>query len=765
MSVEDVEDFAVLDVKVYRYQRQLPSAFLPIIRDGIQGGYTPVIAVHNLAYDLRFLMDYLQFCSDEGYRITCCFKSSIKPLTVTINKGYEAMLIFWDTLTFSGMSLESMGEQCGHVKLVGKWDYNLSRHPETELTDSELDYACEDCRALLAWLSFWCKLNADVPPHMLARRVLTKTSVVRYKCREIASRLKIPTGRKRASTVYNDYLQCCLSELPPDEKSYNLMIRATSAGWAFTASKGAGVSWANAFKYDATSMHPSHMVSHYYPRQFEILEDADKMNYVFSTCCAKTVENILTHWEKPFPFAFNARVRFVKLRLRKGTLFERDGVALHGRGLFSNYETRFADLDDESSNREFNAINESGYKNIAFSPSFLFGKLIAADEVILTLNEINAWVHCQVYEWDSMEVLEMSASATFKRPPTYVYVCVSEMLKRKAIVKDMMKGAVIEQPEWMPDNAYTAIINDKESSTAKAYYMSVKADLNSLYGMFATNEFKESIIYDNNDFKYDGVRGFANTPKKPKAWYQFGMRIAAYSRLQQCIALLLLDEAGLNRCTINGDTDSLAFEGVQGCTHEKVSGALYPLHYAIANSIEFCAGNVHHVNASDFEGLGSYTVDCEPDLYCAVANKRYSYLTDNKTVIHVASAGVPTRSIRRALAYELENGVSFSEAVIKTLGYEVCYVGKLSGTKARAIPEWNERLNESFIVEDHLGNLYEYAPNTCTGIALTDTSKELGHGFDADYSWCCSNAGILPISERHYELVKDIEGREIIGVW
>ena len=765
--MEQVEDFAALDVKVYRYQRQLTSAFVPIIKDGIKNDYTPVIAVHNLAYDLRFLMDYLAFCAYEGYNITCCFKSSIKPLSVTINKGYEPILMFWDTLTFSGMSLENMGLQCGHVKAVGEWDYNKKRHPDTDLNEHELNYACEDCRALLAWLSFWCKLNPDIPPYMLAKRVLTKTSVVRYKCREIASRLKIPTGRKRASTVYNDYLNTCYQELPQDEKTYNLMIRATSAGWTFTASRGAGVSWDNVFKYDANSMHPSHMVSHYYPRTFEIVTDREKMRFILSTCFAQNVENILSAWEKPFPFAFNARVRFTNVRLKQDSIFSRDGVALHGRGLFSNYETRFADLDDEASNREFNAINDSGYKNLVSKPSYLFGKLIAADEMIITLNEINAWVHFQVYDFDNYEVLEMSASANFKRPPTYVYVCVSEMLKRKSIVKDMMKGADIDKPEWMPDNAYEAIYNDKKSSTAKAYYMSVKADLNSLYGMFATNEFKESIIYDNNnnDFKYNGVRGIANAPKKPKAWYQFGMRIAAYSRLQQCIALILLDNAKLIHCTINGDTDSLAFQGNTTCTHDEVAFALAPLHDAISRSIEFCTGNVHHVSASDFIGLGQYTIDCEPDLYCAVANKRYAYLTDNKTVIHVASAGVPTRSIRRALEYELDNGVSFSESVIKTLGYEVSYEGVLSGTKARSIPEWNERLNTPYIVEDYKGDLYEYPANTCTGIALVDTSKELGRGFEADYAWVCSNAGILPISERHYELVTDENDNTKIGVW
>lgn len=762
-------DIENLKCRVFRVQDDLAANLAPIVKDGIKGAYIPVIAIHNLAYDLRFLMSYIQTAYAGGYRVTCCFKSSIKPLTVTISQGRTPRLIFWDTLTFSGMGLARMGRACGWEKLVGSWDYSLSRHAQTPLTDDEMAYAQGDCYTLLAWLKYWMGLNPEIDKGLLGLRILTKTSVVRTKCRAIAEAVKIPTRKGKYTSVFYEYVKVCKSQLPPTEADYKLMIRSTSAGWTFTATRGAGRAWDNVYKYDATSMHPSHMVSHYYPQFFEILEDKEKARFVFSTVCGKPVENVLANWVRPFEYAFNARVRFTNVRMRTGSVFARDGVGLHSQAIFSNYECRFDDLDDESSNREFNAINDSGYRNMILSPLYEFSKVVECDEMIVSLNEINAWVMAQVYEWDSFEVLEMSASADFKRVPEYVNLSVATMLERKSYVKKLMRGYDLPRPDWIPESAYNALKNNPDGEEAKAFYMLVKSDLNSLYGMFATNEFKQRIEYDGdwNTFDYDGPAGFENAPKTPKAWYQFGMRIAAFSRLQQCIALMLLYDAGIIKCMVNGDTDSFAFQAAKGKTHDDVSKALEPLHNAINRSIGFVNGD----SAETFLGLGLYEVDCKPDLYCAVANKRYAYTTEGGTHIHVASAGVPIASVEAALRFEMSRDDDFSRCVIKTLGYEVEYVGALSGTKARVIPEWGEVLAHDELCEDHLGNLYVYPRGTCVGIALTDTSKILGAGYELDYMRTCANANLPLMGPRHYELVPtdtitpDGKNETILGVW
>ena len=759
------EELRPCDCKIERTQEKLFSMFAPIVIHGAKNGYTPVIAVHNLAYDLRYLMNWLGDVFADGYQVTCCFKSSIKPLTVSIESHGRKLLTFWDTLTFSGMSLEKMGVQANCAKLVGSWDYAKTRNAKTPLTDDEKAYAIGDLLTLAAWLRWYASISPEVNTNALGHMILTKTSVVRYKTRNISSGLfkKCPYGRV---SIWQEFTRTCKAELPKSETDYKLMIRATSAGWTFTAMRGAGVAFEHVKKRDATSMHPSHMVSHKYPLGFQMLDDPNKREFVFSTICGTSVEKVIRHWEQPFPYAFNARVRFTKIRPKANTVFERDGVMLHGTGLFRNYESRFADLDDERSNREFNFINDSGYNNAAIGATYAFGKLVYAEELVISLNEINAWVHAQVYDWDTCTVLEMSATGDFHIPPDHVFVSVATMLERKKLVKDLMSGAELEKPPWMPESAYNALCSEPDSDAAKDYYGLVKADLNSLYGMFATNEMRQSIAYidGENTFDYEGMSGFDNMPAKPKAWYQFGMRVAAFSRLQQCVAMILLERGGAVSCMVNGDTDSLAFESFDYVTDSDIDEILLPMHTAIARSIDFCA-RTYHVKGKPYTGLGVYTVDCTPTLYCAVANKRYAYI-DDKMHVKVASAGVPIRSVRAALEYELANGMPFNKAVIATLGYDVEFVGKISGTKARRIPEWGETLGESLTVTDWQGNAHVYEPDTCVGLALTDTSKILGQGFAGDYAICCENAGIMLMEPRHYEgRILESGDVEIIGKW
>lgn len=741
-------DLDSLDLRVHRSHESLSSALAQIVRDGVKMNYCPVIMVHNLSYDLHFLMSWITAAWEAEYEISCCFKSSIKPLNVKVSKGGMDRLVIWDTLTFTGMSLSKMGDMCGCEK-TREWDYSRTRHIDTPLTAEEEHYALNDIRVMFAYLKYWLSLNPDVDERLLGTTVLTKTSVVRYKCRQHARELSFTNSRGKKTNTYQSFMCICKRQLPANESQYNLMIRSTSAGWTFTASEAAGVAWEHVRKYDAKSMHPSHMLSHYYPHDFETVKKPEHMEFVYSCVAETALDTVLKRWMRPFDFAFHARVRFKGLRMKEGSVFARDGVALHGSGLFADYETldlQFA--DDESSNMEFNAINGSGYANVAAGARYEFGKLVSADELTITLNELNAWVHEQVYDYDSREVLEMSATAVFRKPPDYVSQSVAYMLERKSFVKDLLKGSYEQRPDWMPEKAYQAITCAPDGADANAYYMQVKADLNSLYGMFATNEAKQSVVWEYGNFVYDGKRGFDNLPEKPKAWYAFGLRVAAFSRLQQCAAMMLLDAAGCVERFVNGDTDSFAFECT--CEDSDVMEALAPLHRAIAASMSFVTSRAK-IRADLLEGLGAYEVDCTPDVYCAVANKRYAYTDHCNTVIHVASAGVPVKSVRAALEHELQYE-EFDAATIRALGYNVTYVGSLSGFKAQSKPEWCERLVESVTVTDYKGAPYTYAAGETVGTYLRETDKILGYGYESDYLKCCGNAKVAPWPMHRYEL-------------
>lgn len=729
LRAEDVRTVLARDAnEVYRELDDIVETFADT-------GETPVVGVHNLAYDIHFLMPYINKMHERGYLIDCCFKSSIKPLTISFKRGDATELIIWDTLTFSGKSLAKMGRECGYLKKSGDWDYSVDRTLATPLTDEEAGYALADVVVPFMWLKWWHSLNPEVPLDQLAMPVLTKTSVVRYKCRELGMCVE-----EYGKPVYERFLGCCKSELPKTAVDYDLMIRSTSAGWTFTAGANAGRDMLDvAMKYDATSMHPSHMVSHLYPYDFkQVSGDIAQLwlEQVFGT----PLEDVILRWACPFPCAFNARVMFTNLRPKAGSIFERDDLMLHGAALFSDYSTE-DDKETESSDMEFNAVNAAGYSNVAVNGKYSFGKLVSSDLCILSLNELNAWVHAQVYEWDDCQVLAMSGTDAFRRPPEYVMLSVGTMLARKKVVKDAMHGSPPEScPEWVPDEVYQEMLEytDRGSESVDAFYKQVKADLNSLYGMFATNEAKQSMVYSEGDFKYDGLRGFDKLPAKPKAWYNFGLRIAAWSRVQQCCAMLSLEAHEVAQSFINGDTDSFCFHA-ECPDDDAVMEALAPLHTAIEQSMR----KVMQIPElpPQFDGLGLYMVDCEPGHYCAVANKRYAYTTGMGD-LHVASAGVPNKSVEFALQSELDAGESFEAATIYALGYLATYGADLSGTKYKAQPDYSEALECDYTAWDYLDQPYTYPAGTPVGIYLDEAEKTLGEGYADDYRRCLENSGV-----------------------
>lgn len=755
-----IEEVRQEDIKisVYRHEQELYNAFDNIIIESKQRGFTPVVMVHNLAYDLHFVMPYIIAKDEAGYEINACFKSSVKPLSIKIcPKGSnEAVLIFWDTLSFSGKSLAKMGDECGHKKAVGMWDYSLVRTAETTLSSDEYVYATEDVCVPFMWLKYWAKLNPDVDTAYLGNTILTKTSVVRHKCKCRTLKETYTNSKGKNLNVYKAYTRTCLQELPKDEQSYNLMIKSTSAGWTFTSSGAAGKTYRNVRKYDATSMHPSHMVSHFYPYGFDTTIRNEYAQILFQETIDTPLSELLENWGKPFEYAFNAKVRFTNLRPKTNSLFERDGVMLHGKALFKDYEIDENSEDDELQAMEVNAINAAGYRNIAVNPVYEFGKLVSADSVTIHLNELNSWVHGQVYEWDSFEVLEMSSTGKMKRTPDYVPISVGMMLDHKKTFKQMMHKKLPEtRPEWVPEVIWEEFEQERYSSElVKSFYTQTKAELNSLYGVLATNEYKQSMVFEGGTFVHDGIRGFDKEVKTPKAWYNMGMRIAAWSRVQQCIAMILCDKAGFVETYINGDTDSFAFEAAPGVNDTMILEVLEPLHESIRRSITWAVNRCLQVSPTLFDGLGEYEEDCQPSEYCAVANKRYAY-KDKDLHIHIASAGVPNNSIKLAVEYEMNTGSNFSQSIIRALGYNCVYIESLSGAKYKSQPQYGAALLESYPIQDYRGNTYEYPTGTPLGIYLEETDKALGLGYEEDYKRCCLNASVNMERLRNYELAGD----------
>lgn len=706
-------------VQMYRHAVDL-YATLDDLASGLDD-YVPVICCHNLAFDMYGLSPWL-----DGHDVKVLAKSQRKPITFTVlDDAGKSALVLWDTLVFSGQSLERMGEDAGFEKAVGKWDYDLIRTPESPLTDDELVYAKDDIYTLLAWLGWWLRRNPEIEPEKLARNVMTKTGVVRERRKIRFSGLK--HGKH---DIGRQWYFINRQQAPKSDDELYTMQACTRGGFTFCASKFASIpfDFTGSSKviagFDATSQHPAQMVSHRYPTNFhetspEVLELA------FDIIGTSSYNDILRKWSKPFVRAFNAAFTFENLRPKPGTLFAEYGIFPLASARFRSAENRELDEDNGDSISQDENRRNRGYCDTADNPEFAFGKLVRADRCTVYITELAAWEIFQSYKWDSVHAEHGYIAGRFIRPSDMSIVSVMQFYQAKNQFKqaraEYLKFGLITNDEGLkatgfPESLIAEFNNGTLSRTdLEAEYLNTKSNLNSLFGIEASNEYRRDTVLTPNGIEYTGEMGICNAPKNPKAWYQFGQRIVGWSRIAQICAMYLVypNVAGI----VNGDTDSIKVicrESDIG----KIKRSLSRLARAIDNGKKDNCYRVrgnYHEYFDELEGIGYYELEFTAKRFCAAWNKAYCIQDENG--FEFTLAGIPTRDryvkVDDSLQLEsirldgfasrmLDEGMQFGEITDSLLGYNVTIAHDLTGLNARKFPAWGDIVCET--VTDYLGN-------------------------------------------------------------
>ena len=238
-------------------------------------------------------------------------------------------------------------------------------------------------------------------------------------------------------------------------------------------------------------------------------------------------------------------------------------------------------------------------------------------------------------------------------------------------------------------------------SDIEQQYLSVKADLNSLFGIEACSEFRQDTIICESGIEYEGIPGIQNKPKNPKAWYQFGQRIVGWSRISQLLILHLASQH-VETC-INGDTDSLKFL-VKDENVEALENSLARYSHSFDKAKKHVCSRIEKRYPKYFDelsGIGHYIREFSVKQYCASWNKAYCMVEDGKCKFTIA--GIPKRGkVDEFAQYYLRSGHSFTDVCNLMLGYNVTYANSMIGFNARAFPNWGEI--KSRYVTDYLGN-------------------------------------------------------------
>ena len=687
-----------VSIELYRHALDLYARFDDIISSCPD--FVPVICCHNLAFDMYGLSVY--FDGKPNMRVLA--KSCRKPITFTVcDDDGKPVLVFWDTLIFSQQPLSRMGEDCGYLKAVGEWDYDKIRTPETPLTDLEIDYATKDVYALIAWLGWWLRRNPDIEPGKLALNVVTKTGVVRERRKVRFDRIR-GKGAKQNIGRFWHYLN--KQQAPKDDDELYTMMAATRGGFTFCASAHASKVYdligtpMRVIGYDATSQHPAQMVSHKYPISFH-RTSALALELAFKVIETKPVSEILQKWAKPFNSAFYGLFELKNIRPKANSLYAENGILPLASARFISHDYELN--EDNQDAQEFG--EQSEYKDSAVDPVFAFGKLVSAKSVSVYLTELAAWEVSQAYDYDDMHAIGGYISSRFVRPSDMAAISVMQFYKAKNEFKHARERYYSNEPIdnaadlldlGIPEFIVNGMVSgDIDSNDIEATYLGLKADLNALFGIEASNEYRRNTVLTSSGIEYEGGFGICNAPKNPKAWYQFGQRIVGWSRIAQHCAMQL----AYPYCNgiINGDTDSVKFLAKIDDA-PKISEALDMLSDAIDKAkADVCerAQRLYPALFDDLAGIGHYIKEFEADRFCASWNKAYVLhdvdKRDGKRHFAFTLAGIPAKRGLNQLADRLyDEGASFEYICNRFLGYNATLSYDLIKLHARKFPEWGD---------------------------------------------------------------------------
>lgn len=739
ITADNVEQHT--DIELYRHTLDL-YARLDQLANNVYD-YVPVIVCHNLSFDMYGLSSWL---SRHNTRVLA--KSARKPITFTIRDDENnPRLVIWDTLVFAQQSLERMGVDCGYSKAVGEWDYSLIRTPQTELTPDELDYAQKDVYALLAWLGWWLQRNPDIQPEKLALNVVTKTGVVRERRKVRFQSIK---GQKLKQNIGRYWMYLNREQAPKTDDELYTMQAATRGGFTFCSSVNASVPFSNlardnrrVYAFDATSMHPAQMVSHKYPVDFH--ETSPKLlDLKFSVVSKCSIERMLERWQRPFPVAFYACFEFENLRPKAGSIWQKYGILPLASARYKSIEQLAQDEENgDKAAQDANRI-AYGYVDTVENAVCEFGKLVSADKAQLYITELTAWEICQCYDFDSVHAVHGYSAGRFARPPDMATVSVMQFYKAKNEYKHARgqykdTGTITNGDALKNLGVAPAIVDSMENGTLSdvdldATYLSLKADLNALFGIEASNEYRRDTVLDDSGISFQGDFGICNKPKNPKAWYQFGQRIVGWSRIAQIVALTLISPY-IHTC-INGDTDSIKV--LADCNQlDNIEKALDVLGVSIDKAKKDVCARVRAAYPSLYdplENIGHYVFEFESDCFCASWNKAYCTVEkDRNGIEHYAFtlAGIPTRTRQSANSCFIgvngyadrlaKMGYSFSDICNLLLGYNVTLAHDVIRMNGRNFPSWGETFFGR--VTDYKGDTYTVSEPAA--LALYPMSKTI----------------------------------------
>ena len=730
-------------VNFYRYDYQMLDKINEYIQYGLIIKKVPIICAYNLMFDLQPLM----FSLNAEYDIHANAQSSTNVYTLDLyEKDTENLLLrFWDTYHLEMRGLEAMGETCGLEKAKGSWNYELIRTAETPLTEEELYYAKRDVQVIPMYLKYLLHANEWAKQEDFGVRIITKTSIVRQMTRKEIANLRITKEDGKTLTLGKAFNELCMKELPQCYNQYGLRKASFRGGFTFTSARYCGEIVHDTVSTDVVSMHHTFICGRLVPQDWKILPTI-ALRQLFERVINTPLDDVLKYYYKPFNVAFHIRIKFVNVRLRKNTVFYKHGIALESTSKFKReMPVDTSNPESENAIAQDNDVLAHGWYDRYVHAEMALGKVYAADELVLHLNEIEAWCFSRVYEWDSYEVIYGEGTQAFKLPPDYVTLQSNKLFEAKSAVKFILKhykqgtpytlGISREIPDGIKQTLRDGTCNEQ---FLEAYYINtVKGMFNGIYGTMAQDIYKPDFECIGGELRVnrDNITNEKNweerQPNSCKVLYTYGMRIVAGSRMHLIIAMELLDKLCPTCKITGGDTDSIKIACEYKITEDEINAALQPLKEAAKDAIDYCMERLRKtfpLYASTLKNIGAFEIEnsgSHYDYHIEYWNKCRISVSDT---FHITCAGL-ARPIGQFNIADFLNVFSkkygIESALKDAFGYNVFVSHEISHVLEHHRPKAYEMIDMD--ITDYLGNTVHV--NTYESISLYNAGRFLGETF------------------------------------
>lgn len=578
-----------------------------------------VVYVHNLGYEFQFMRKYFDW--ENVFSV-----SERKPIKALCSYGIE----FRDSYILSGYSLAKTAEnlQVNKVdKMVGDLDYSLIRTPKTRLTRKEMGYCENDIRVVNAYINEQIQQYGDISkiPTTNTGRV---RSYVRHNC-YYTSKSHSKTSRGK----YHRYRKI-MGDLTLDSRTYKQLKRSFMGGYTHANANYTGLTLENVSSVDFTSSYPSVMLCEQFPMSRGRLITVENMKQLEFYC-------------RKYCLVFDAKFKGVKSKISQ-----------------DNY------------------LSESKCF-VLKNPTINNGRVHSADELAITITNVDYEIIKQCYDWEELEVANVTRFHKGYLPKSIIE-SILKLYEDKTVLKDV-EGKEVE-------------------------YLLSKGMLNSVYGMCVTDIVKDEAVYAGDEWGIQRVDideqiEKYNESKNRFLYYAWGIWVTAYSRKNLWTGIIAMGDD-----YIYSDTDSikvLNYEKhlpyiewynndvqrklVEMCGHYKIdTERLAPMNQK---------GKVKPIGIWDFEG--TY------DRFKTLGAKRYLYEMGGKFQLTVAGL-----SKQKGMNYMKEKCNNDSDKIFEMFNDELYIPASETGKMTHTYID-NEM---EFTIHDYKGKSCKI--NTRSGIHL-----------------------------------------------